>query len=94
MKEFEETCKELNIPLYVLPPASPKINGNVERANRTITEEFFSKTLADSLGALRFELKQYIKEYNSFRPHGSLQGKTPLMYIEEELNKSTKTRVK
>ena len=94
MKEFEETCKELNIPLYVLPPASPKINGNVERANRTITEEFFSKTLADSLGALRFELKQYIKEYNSFRPHGSLKGKTPLMYIEEELNKSTKTRVK
>ncbi len=76
MKEFEETCKELNIPLYVLPPASPKINGNVERANRTITEEFFSKTLADSLGSLYFGLNEYIKEYDYFNAHSDLKLET------------------
>ena len=27
---FEEACKELNIPLYVLPPYSPKQNGRIE----------------------------------------------------------------
>jgi putative transposase len=42
--EFEEACKELNIKLYVLPPKSPKLNGAVERANRTHTEEFYEVT--------------------------------------------------
>jgi hypothetical protein len=27
MREFEDTCKELGIPLYVLPPAKPTYNG-------------------------------------------------------------------
>ncbi len=39
MKDFEATCKELNIPLFVLPHTSLKINGSVERMNRIITEE-------------------------------------------------------
>jgi len=38
MAEFEDACQELNIPLIVLPPASPKYNGGVERANRTFRE--------------------------------------------------------
>ena len=29
-KYFEEVCKELNIPLFVLPPYSPKYNGRIE----------------------------------------------------------------
>ena len=29
------------LPLFVLPPRSPKLNGAVERANRTHTEEFY-----------------------------------------------------
>lgn len=29
---FEDACKELEIPLIVLPPKSPKKNGGVERA--------------------------------------------------------------
>ena len=35
---FEEACKELNIPLYVLPPYNPKYNGRIERSNRIIRE--------------------------------------------------------
>jgi hypothetical protein len=35
MKEFEQACSLLNIPLFVLPPRSPKCNANVERANST-----------------------------------------------------------
>ncbi|GHU15164.1 hypothetical protein FACS189449_12600 [Alphaproteobacteria bacterium] len=34
--KFEEACDELQIPLIVLPPASPKYNGGVERSNRTM----------------------------------------------------------
>ena len=37
---FEEECQERGIKLFVLPPRSPKLNGGVERAHRTHTEEF------------------------------------------------------
>ena len=38
---FERACQERNIRLFVLPPRSPKLNGSVERAQRTHTEEFY-----------------------------------------------------
>ena len=41
---FEETCQHLGIRLFVLPPRFPKLNGHVERANRTHAEEFYEVT--------------------------------------------------
>lgn len=82
MAEFEETCAELGIPLIVLPPSKPTYNGGVERGNRTFREEFYDRPLlADSLGAIRFELDKAVSKYNSFRPHKSLDGLTPLAYL-------------
>jgi len=70
MAEFEDACKELGIPLIVLPPAKPKYNGGVERSNRIFREEFYARPdlLADSIGAMRAELKTSLKKYNSYRP--------------------------
>ena len=60
MADFEDACAELNIPLEVLPPATPKYNGGVERANKILREEFYAnpELLADSLGEMRFELQK------------------------------------
>ena len=41
---FEESCQVRGIRLFVLPPRSPKLNGCVERAQRTHTEEFYEVT--------------------------------------------------
>ena len=70
MAEFETECAALNIPLIVLPPSKPKYNGGVERANRTFREDFYDnpKILADSIGALRFELKKAIQTYGRISP--------------------------
>ena len=38
-----------SIKLFVLPPGNPKLNGHVERANRTHTEEFYQSPLGESL---------------------------------------------
>jgi hypothetical protein len=38
---FEQECERREIRLFVLPPKSPKLNGCVERAHRTHTEEFY-----------------------------------------------------
>lgn len=44
--------------LDVLPPATPKYSGGVERANNTLREEFCAdpNPLANSLEEMRFEL--------------------------------------
>lgn len=44
---FERECQRRGIKLFVLPPRSPKLNGHVERAQRTHTEEFYEVTDTD-----------------------------------------------
>ena len=67
MSLFEHACKEREIPLYVLPPKSPQKNGGVERMNRTIIEDLYNRPnmAADSIVALRFELKNTLKTYTT-----------------------------
>lgn len=87
--EFEEVCAKLAIPLIVLPPAKPKYNGGVERGNRTFREEFYDRPmLADSLGAIRAELKKATEKYNAYRPHFALDGLTPFQYLNQTLQKA------
>ena len=43
MGEFELTCKERNIPLYVLPPRSPELNCNVEKDQWPPREKFYDE---------------------------------------------------
>ena len=40
MAQFEEACRQRGIRLFVLPPRPPKLNGHVERAQRTHKDEF------------------------------------------------------
>jgi len=37
--------------------------------------------LADSIGAMRFELGKAVEKYNTYRPHHALAGLTPMAYI-------------
>ncbi len=80
--EFEQACKELNIKLYVLPPKSPKLNGAVERANRTHTEEFYEVTNCPwSVSKLNPRLIKWEYIYNCIRPHAALNLRSPLQFL-------------
>jgi putative transposase len=84
MAEFEATCADRQIRLFVLPPRSPKLNGCVERANRTHTEEFYECTTADpTVAALRGALRQWEQVYNTVRPHQALQQRTPQQFLRD-----------
>ena len=82
MADFETACEQMSIPLIVPPPARPKYNGGVEHGNRTFHEEFYAcrDLVADSIGAMRFELRKAVDKYNKFRPHHALKGKTLMEY--------------
>ena len=80
--EFELACQERGIPLFVLPPRSPKLNGCVERANRTHREEFYEVYDLDwTVAGLRPDLLNWEVVYNTIRPHKSLKYLTPQEYI-------------
>ena len=95
-KYFEEACKELNIPLFVLPPYSPKYNGRIERSNRTIREEFYNnkKLLENCITRADYndKLKEYIDKYNNYRPHQALDFKTPMEYYLELISEEKKVQ--
>ena len=80
--EFEEACQQKELPLFVLPPRSPKLNGHVERSNRTHNEEFYEvHAPSNQLSVLNRQLQRWEKTYNCVRPHQSLGYLTPLEFI-------------
>src|SRR5271170_6111203 len=80
--EFEQACQQRGLRLFVLPPRSPKLNGAVERANRTHTEEFYQVTACSlEMNKLNRELRQWEKIYNTVRPHQSLGYLTPRQFL-------------
>lgn len=78
MKDFEAECHAQSIALYVLPPRSPEMNGNVERTNGLCRREFYEiYDLPYNLTAIRKMVKEFQHTFNNFRPHFSLGGLTP-----------------
>lgn len=81
MAQFEDACKELGITLFVLPPRSPKLNGHVERAQRTHKEEFYYRlTSVTTLTKVNKLLRRWEDIHNRYRPHQSLGQLTPLAF--------------
>lgn len=82
MADFEKACQAKAIPLYVLPPKSPEINGGVERANGSWRYEFYAcHDLPHQLDQLNRCIDRFSHLYNTYRPHGALQGLTPAQYL-------------
>ena len=76
--EFEAACQAKDLLLFVLPPRSPKLNGRVERAQRTHKEEFYQVLdPPDTLAGLRAQLLKQEQRYNTYRPHQALGQLTP-----------------
>jgi putative transposase len=80
--EFEQACQQKQLPLFVLPPKSPKLNAHVERSHRTHNEEFYEvQAESDQVPVLNRQLRRWEKIYNCVRPHQSLAYLTPLEFI-------------
>jgi transposase InsO family protein len=79
---FEQACQQRGIRLFTLPPRSPKLNGAVERAQRTHTEEFYEVVeFSLDVATLNQELLAWEHVYNTVRPHQALDYLTPHQFV-------------
>lgn len=61
-------------------PATPRLNGKVERSHRIDGEEFYrllEGVMIDDTNHLNDKLQEWENYYNYHRPHGGLGGRTP-----------------
>ncbi|HNS65321.1 MAG TPA: integrase core domain-containing protein [Candidatus Woesebacteria bacterium] len=79
---FDQYCQTHGIPHHFTYPRSPRINGGIERFNRTIQEEFIDRTDSLLLGSpeISAKLQSYLAWYNDTRPHQSLGYQSPSQY--------------
>ena len=71
MAEFEQACKDAKLPLYVLPPRSPKLNGAVERCNGAWRCEFYAcNDLPLNMQKIAEKVDAFQHIYNHHRPPG------------------------
>lgn len=79
---FEKACRELNIHQVFSRVRTPTDNAALERFNWTIQDEWLSLSEAglDDIEWANKDLTTWLIEYNSERPHQSLDYQTPIGY--------------
>jgi transposase InsO family protein len=81
--EFQIYLEKESIKHEFIYPRSPKVNGYVERFNRTFKEEFLYKYELDIQNkAFNQKLTKYLVWYNTKRPHQSLNMKAPTEFMQ------------
>ena len=75
------------VKLRPIPPRSPHLNGKVERAQRTVLEEFWATVDARAPG-IGDQLAVWVHHYNWDRPHEALGGLCPIDRVCERADKT------
>jgi len=83
MGVFDKRLSQDGIKHLFIYPRCPKINGFIERANRSLREEFLNQNqdLITDLSLLNSKLLDHLYWYNTERPHHSLNNMSPINYL-------------
>jgi len=87
-EKVQQKMMEYCIKFRPVKPASPHLNGKVERSQKTDLEEFYAMTELGDFDLLREKLAEWQFFYNWVRPHGALKGKTPSQVDSELVDKT------
>jgi len=84
LKTFHQYLDDQDIKHVFIYPNSPKLNGVVERFNRTIQEEFINRSDEIYYDEIKFnhKLNKYLNWYNTKRPHSSLGYQSPMQFMQ------------
>ena len=70
-----------------IKPATPRLNGKVERSHRIDAEEFYrllEGVTIDDTDMFNDRLREWVDYYNFERPHGGLDGQTPYERLKQK----------
>lgn len=84
-RELTSLLKRLGMRHARTRPRMPRLNGKVERVQRTVQEELWDGVDTGGLSDWERQLRGYVRYYNRGRLHSALQGKTPWEYAQERL---------
>ncbi|MGD0852357.1 MAG: integrase core domain-containing protein [Acidimicrobiales bacterium] len=71
-----------------IKPATPRLNGKVEKSHRIDNEEFYRQlegVVIDDTGLFNEKLQEWEDFYNFNRPHGGLGGQTPYERLKQKV---------
>jgi len=91
---FHWHVQDLGIEHVYIRPATPRLNGKVERSHRIDAEEFYRMldgVVIDDAKLFTSKLQEWEDYYNFERPHGALGGQTPYERLRSKM-KSTGVR--
>jgi transposase InsO family protein len=86
--KFHWHVEDLGMRHVYIKPATPRLNGKVERSHKTDKQEFYQLlTYRDDVD-LAYKLTEWENFYNCHRPHGSFKGQTPYEILKIKLQQS------
>jgi transposase InsO family protein len=83
VQALQEWCTGNGSGTEYIPPGSPWENPFVESFNSRFRDELLNIELFTSLVEAKLLAEQHRIEYNVYRPHSALQGRTPLEVLQQ-----------
>jgi putative transposase len=83
-EEFVEWCKGMEIEIRYIQPGKPDQNAYIERFNRSYRQDVLDAFVFGSLGEARLASDEWLKDYNTERPHDSLGRVPPLSFLSRD----------
>lgn len=93
MGEFDNYLRAKQISHLYIYPRCPKINGVIERHNRTLQEEYLNRridSLFTDINKFNYDLMDHLVWYNTKRTHKALNKTSPINYLLKVMPESQK----
>lgn len=82
-KALRDWLKAERVGTHYIEPGSPWQNGYGESFNSIFRDHCLNRWAFHSVKESRVVIDSWLEKYNDYRPHGSLQGITPNMFLEQ-----------
>lgn len=80
-KELRKWLKREHVNTHYIEPGSPWQNGYGESFNSIFRDDCLNRWAFYSIKETKLVAKQWLEKYNDYRPHGSLKGITPNLFL-------------
>ncbi len=82
-KKVQDWIQARQIDVRFIDPGSPWQNGHNESFNGVFRDGCLNRWLFESVREAREATEAWLQEYNVERPHGSLDGRSPVLFFEQ-----------